>query len=110
MPSPNWEDLGAFLQTDDFAVEAIIVSAEGASRYVSGIFDEPFLDAQLGEYSFDGAQPRFTGRAADLVGVARRDEVTIGGVVYLALGAPQNDGTGMAVLPLVKQEAGDAAF
>ena len=110
MPSPDWEGLGAFLQTDDFAVVATIVSGEGASRSVSGIFDEPFLDAQLGEYSLDGSQPRFTARASDLAGVARHDEVTIGGVVYLALGDPQEDGTGMAVLPLVKQEAGGAAF
>ena len=110
MPSPDWEDLGAFLQTDDFAVVATILSAEGASRSVSGIFDEPFLDAQLGEYSFDGAQPRFTARAADLAGVKRRDEVTIEGVVYLARSDPKRDGTGMAVLDLVKQEAGGAAF
>lgn len=110
MPAPSWENLDAFLQLDEFAVTAVLSPAEGVSRSVAGIFDDPYLDAQLGEYRLDASAPRFQSSAEALAGLQRGDGVVIDGVEYLALGAPKSDGTGMATLELVKQEAGGAAF
>ncbi|MEI4262793.1 head-tail joining protein [Roseovarius sp. D0-M9] len=110
MPSPSWENLDAFLQLDEFAVTAIVTPAEGVSRSIVGIFDDPFLDAQLGEYRLDTSAPRFQSTEQALSGIKRGDGVTIDGVEYIALGGPKSDGTGMATLELVKQEAGGAAF
>jgi len=110
MPSPSWENLDAFLQVDEFAVVATITPAGGASRLVNGIFDDPFLDAQLGEYRLDTSVPRFLCSEVALAGVARGDVVEIDAVQYIALSGAKPDGTGMATLELVKQEAGGAAF
>lgn len=110
MPSPAWENLDAFLQVDEFAVTATITLAGGAVRSVNGIFDDPYLDAQLGEYRLDTSSPRLQASEAKLAGVQRGDAVVIDGVDYLALAVPKSDGTGMATLELVKQEAGGAAF
>lgn len=110
MPSPSWENLDAFLQLDDFAVTATITPAEGVSRSVVGIFDDPYLDAQLGEYRLDTSSPRFQASESALAGIERGDGVSIDGIEYLALAAPKPDGTGLATLELVKQGAGGAAF
>jgi hypothetical protein len=110
VPSPSWEDLGAFLNLDEFAVSATILVSEGVSREVSGIFDDQYLDAQLGEYRLDTSSPRLQSSEAALAGVPRGALVTIAGVDYVVLSEPKSDGTGMATLELVKQEAGRAAF
>jgi hypothetical protein len=110
MPSPSWENLDAFLSADDFAVIAVITPQAGVVRSVSGIYDDPYLDAQLGEYRLDTSAPRFLSTAVALGGVVRGDGLAIAGVEYVALSAAQLDGTGMATVELVKQEAGGAAF
>jgi hypothetical protein len=110
VPSPSWENLDAFLSLDEFAVTAIIWVSEGVSREAVGIFDDPYLDSQLGEYRLDTSSPRFQSRASSLVGIERGNRITIEGAEYLALGVPKSDGTGMATVELVKQEAGLAAF
>lgn len=111
MPTrPAWDDLGAFLQLDEFATEATVTPQGGVSRSVTGIFDEAFLNAEIGEYELDGTRPRFTAREADLAGLGRGDVAMIDGASFVVLTGPQTDGTGMAVLELARQEAGDAAF
>jgi len=110
MPSPSFENLNAFFQTDEFATTAVVTSAEGVSRSVVGIFDDPYLDAQLGEYRLDTSSPRLQCSETVLAGINRGDGVVIDGVEYVALAAPKSDGTGLATLELVKQEAGGAAF
>jgi len=110
VPAPAWENLDVFLQTAEFAVVAEITSKAGAVRLINGIFDEPFLDAQLGEYRLDTVQPRLLCTEVALAGVARGETVVIEGVTYITLSGAKPDGTGMATLELVKQEAGGAAF
>lgn len=103
MPAPSWEDLGAFLQTDDdggFATVAVVTLQGGAVRNVTGIFDDPYLDAQLGEYVADTSSPRFTCRESDTAGIGRGAEIVIGGKTYDIMTAPQSDGVGMATLRL----------
>lgn len=104
MPSPAWEDLDAFLNVDEFAVLATVRLQGGTTRAVRGIFDDPYLNAQLGEYELDTVRPRLTCKESDLVGVLRGDEVEIDGKVYDVLSTPNPDGTGMAILEMARQQ------
>lgn len=103
MPAPAWENLDDFLDLDDFAHAGVVGFQAGGTRTVNGIFDDPYLDAQLGEYAMDSSDPRFTAKESDLVGVRRGDTLVVAGVTYDILTGPQPDGTGMAMLKLAKQ-------
>lgn len=105
MAAPDWEDLDAFLGLHDFAVQARLLFRDGRQREVSVIFDDAFLDVQIGEYSLEATQPRALGKEADLAGLRRGDQVRIGGVTYDVTAGPQEDGTGMATVPLQKPAA-----
>lgn len=103
MPKPAWENLDDFLATDDdggFAISAIIRFQDGTQKTVTVIYDEPYFNAQLGEYDADASQPRITGKESDLVGVRRGDLVQIDGTTYESLTSYQPDGTGMAMVSL----------
>lgn len=102
MPAPAWDDLDVFVDLADFAVVATLTLA-GSSRAVKCIFDDPYLNAQLGEYEWDGGKPRITAKEVDLVGVTRTTPVFVNGKQYYALTNPQQDGTGMAVLTLSEE-------
>lgn len=103
MPTPAWDDLDAFVSTDDFAIAATVRLQDGGTRIVRGIFDDPYLNAQLGEYEMDTSRPRLTCKEADVIGVLRGDLVDIEGKTYDVLTSAQPDGTGMAVLDLAIQ-------
>lgn len=103
MPSPAWDNLDAFLQVDDFAIEATVTPQGGVSRVITGIFDDPYLNTQIGEYEADASQPRLNCKAADVADLDARDAVEIDGQRYLMLTGPQFDGTGFAVLLLAKE-------
>ena len=105
MTSPSWENLDVFLQTDavgGFAITATIQFADGSDdKPVTGIFDEPYLNAQFGEYEVDDAQPRFTCKSSDVKGVARGDDLLLpDGRKFHVMTYPQQDGTGMSILKL----------
>jgi len=106
MPAPAWENLDDFLSTDDFADLATFTPAGGAARPpVPGIFDEPYFDRQLGEYTQGMGEPRFTCKASDVVGIRKHDECTIAGepgVKYELVSDPDPDGTGMATVRLAR--------
>ena len=97
---PAWENLDTFLQARDFAELATLGLQAGGTRPVTGIFDEPALDAAIGGYDRDTSAPRFLGKAADLTGVRRGDTLTIGARVFDVMSSPEIDGTGMAALRL----------
>lgn len=103
MPAPDWENLDVFLQQGEFASAVTITLQGGGVRVVTGIFDDPFLDAQLGEYVLESTRPRVTCAAGDLAGVRRGDEATIGDDTFDVVSGPQPDGTGMAVLELARR-------
>lgn len=101
MPVLPFDDLDVFI--DDFAITARLCLQNGAVRVISGIFDEPYLNAELGEYEADTQRTRFTCKESDVVGVTRGDTVTIESIVYDVLTTYQPDGTGMAQLELARQ-------
>ncbi len=107
---PSWENLDDFFDLDSdggFAIPAIVVSEKGWTRSIRAIFDAPYYNAQIGEYEADSSEPRLSAKASDLSGVLRGDTVSVAGQTYDVLASPEFDGTGTAILRLVKQ---DAAF
>lgn len=104
MPAPAWEDLDAFLNVDEFAITATVSLQDGTTRAVRGIFDDPYLNAELGEYELDTNRPRLTCKESDVLGVTRGDVAVIDGKTYDVLSAPHSDGTGMAMLEMALQQ------
>lgn len=108
MGAPSWENLDDFLATDTdggFATPAVLLFATGQSRTVSVIFDDPYFNAQLGEYDAESSQPRILGKLSDLAHVKRGDEVRVNGQDYDVLTSALPDGTGMATVMLAVQNA-----
>lgn len=105
MPRLPWDDLDAFLNADEFAVHATVRLQEGGTRIVRGIFDDPYLNAQLGEYEADTSEPRISGKETDLAGVRRGDVVTVAGETFDVMTSPQPDGTGWALVTMARQDA-----
>lgn len=108
MRGPSWENLDDFLQSDDdggFAQPAVLHLSGGVSRTVKVIFDDPYLNAQLGEYEADTSQPRISGKETDLAGIERGDSVTVAGETFDVLTSPQPDGTGWALITMARQDA-----
>lgn len=104
MPAPAWERLDDFLDVNDFAVTATVRLQNGTTRAVRGIFDDPYLNAELGEYEMDTNRPRLTCKETDVVGVTRGDVVELDGKVYDVLAGPHADGTGMAMLEMALRQ------
>ena len=104
MPTPSWENLDVFLQGDavgGFAVQATVtLRRTGEERVITGIFDEPYLNAQLGEYEVDDAQPRFTCKEAAAVGNRAKEILLLNGREFYVMTYPQQDGTGLCNLKL----------
>jgi hypothetical protein len=103
MPAPSWETLDDFLSPDEFGIAATVSLQGGATREVVGIFDDAFMNAELGEYELDTTQPRLLVKAIDAAGIARGDEVTIDGETFDVLTSPQGDGTGWATLVMARR-------
>jgi hypothetical protein len=107
MPTPTWENLDDFLDTDDnggFATVAVFTLAVGGTRTATGIFDDAMLDGHTGEYDIAISNPRFCCKFADVADVARFDTVLIGGTTYEVSDLPLKDGTGMATIRLAPQD------
>lgn len=108
MPAAAWEELDAFLREDDFAVPAVITLRGGGTVSLSVIFDDPNVNADLGDaLTRDDVRPMVNCRE-DLVGAVRRgDTITVtfpaGPRTFDILAAAKPDGTGMAILELAKQ-------
>lgn len=111
MPAPSWEELDQFLAPEDFAVEARIEFQDGSKpRTVYGIFDDPYMNTELGEFDMDTSKPRLLAKVSDFAGVGRGEQVVIverdrrGFVVtektYDVVTGPQSTGDGMAILAL----------
>lgn len=110
MPAPSWENLDDFLQPEsggDFAILAAI-TLQGTDQvlHVWGIFDDPYLNADLGEYEADTSAPRFTCKESEVAGVGRKDtwqqvdpktRVPFGPILDI-MTDPQSDGAGMAIV------------
>lgn len=97
---PDWEDLGAFFDEGDFAVPADLYRDGVLLRTVSGIYDGPNLNAQIGAYDLDTIEPRLTCAWYQVQDIERGDVVRIDGVNFDVLTSAQPDGTGLGILSL----------
>ena len=105
MSAIGFEDLNDFLDADEFADVADVLDPEGVpvATGILGIFDDPYLNAELGEYDMDTSRPRFGCKLADLpAGVARGHQLEINGELFSVLTEPEKDGTGWAQLDLAR--------
>ncbi|KAA0014426.1 hypothetical protein F0A17_01895 [Billgrantia pellis] len=100
MPAPDWENLDYFLDEEEFATAVTVTRADGTVLSLSGIYEDQYLDAQLGEYRMDTESPRLWCKQSDVPGVNRGDTCAVDGITYDVMTAPQGDGTGMAMLDL----------
>ena len=109
MPKASWENLDSFLVPEHqggFAIASKITDKLGGERIVWGIFDDPYLNAQLGEYEVDTSSPRFTCKESDVFGIDRGDywqrlnSITLApeGEPLNIMSSPQSDGNGMAII------------
>ena len=105
---PSWERLDDFLQLDTdggFATPAVLHFEDGTTRTINVLFDDPYLNATLGEYEADTSEPRISGKETDLVGLRRGDLVDVAGETFDVMTSPQADGTGWALVTMAR--AGD---
>jgi hypothetical protein len=102
MPAqPSWDDLDAFLDTDDFASLATITLASGTVLPdIAGVFEEPGMSAALGTFEMDTTRPTFMCKWADVSAVRRGDLLVVEGGNYEAHKTPVRLGDGMAVVTL----------
>lgn len=113
MRGPSWENLDDFLQTDDdggFAQTAVVQFQDGGTRDISVIYDDPYLNAQLGEYEADTSEPRISGKESDMVGIRARDLVTVAGETFVVIRSPEADGTGWALVTMARDGDTHAAL
>lgn len=102
MQPPAWENLNEFFQLDDFAVTGTVTRKAGGTFTVVGHFDDPYLNATLGDFERDTVKPKFVCKFADVRTVVRGDKIAIDGVTYEILSAANPDGTGVAALELAR--------
>lgn len=105
MRGPSWENLDDFLQADSdggFAQTAVVQFQGGGTRTITVLFDDPYLNAQLGEYEADTSEPRINGKETDLAGIRARDLVTVAGETFVVTYSPEADGTGWALVRMAR--------
>lgn len=68
MHHPSWDDLDAFLETDDFAVTAQLHSeTSGRVHQCTIVFDATYIDADIGDYRMNAPEPCFTCKETDVM-------------------------------------------
>lgn len=113
MPAPSWERADDFLRGDEFALQVQIWRGGALLRTIKAIFDEPSVDARLGDnmgerrglrsFDFETTTPTILGTDASLAGVVRGDEVRLDGRIFDVMASPAPDGTGWARLRIAPQ-------
>ena len=103
MASPSWENIDAFfiLEKDGgFATPATVRPMDGRDDYVIPvIFDDPYLNAELGEYEMDTATPTALAPDKYVGGILRGMELIIYGNPYGVRSVdPKGQGTSTIVL------------
>jgi len=97
VPAYAWENPVDFLSTDEFAFTATFSRGGNVlAKDVPGIFDDPTLNAESGEYDMNSSAPRFTCAYDRVRMLKKNDEVVIDGATYLLDHDPHSDGTGFA--------------
>lgn len=75
----------------------ITLHMKGGDRQIMAIYDDAFMDQQLGETVLDTNQKRFTAREKDVVGLKREDTITSIDQRFVVVQI-QPDGTGFVTI------------
>lgn len=94
--------IGDFAEQDEVVFEWTDNSGP-RSIACKGIFDNGFVDAQIGETALDTTSPRLTCLHEDVRTLPREAAVTVRGKAYSVLQV-QPDGTGFAIVTLAIEE------
>lgn len=86
------EDLDVFLNTDEHAIEAIVIES---GNVITGIFDRPYTDA----LDVQGFSPSLTCKSADVGELRRGRLIEIESTVYKVVNV-EPDGTGISRVQL----------
>lgn len=88
----------------DFSLpEELVFEFEGGCKSLRGIFDNSFVDVNIGEMILDTTAPRVTCKYDDAKHVPRESIVEINGSTY-SVTQVQPDGTGFAVITLAHEK------
>lgn len=89
------EDLDAFFNTDDFALEATYkAGGTGAGTTIQVIFDAPGQEA----FGISGTRPRALVKASDIASFSNTDTLTIGATTWRCVDSqPQDDGALLSI-------------
>lgn len=90
-----------FAEDEEIVFEWMIGNVE-RSKTCKGIFDNSFVDAQIGETSLDTTQPRLTCKFSDVREIPREATVTVRDKTY-SVTQIQPDGTGFAIVTLAHE-------
>lgn len=91
-----------FAENEDLVFEWENGDGGPESLTCKGIFDNGFLDANIGETALDTTAPRLTCLHSDVVVLPREATVTVKGKTY-SVTQVQPDGTGFAIVALAHE-------
>lgn len=91
-----------FAEDEELVFEWETDDGDEESQTCRGIFDNSFVDANIGETVLDTTAPRLTCVASDVVNVPREATVTVRGKTY-SVTQIQPDGTGFAIVQLAHE-------
>lgn len=95
------DDRAIFLA--DFGVTASYTPAGGSASDITVIFDNEYLDVDIGgAVAFATQQPKVLCLSADVTGIAEGDQMVISGTTYIVR-VVMPDGTGMTEVMLEAQ-------
>lgn len=99
--SPDWEDVGEFLDVSEFGSVATL-QLEGLPVELVGIFDASYSEPNLGGFEAVSSRPRFTVDTSTVpAGVVRGVEFAHAAREY-KVHSVEPDGTGITVLELAE--------
>lgn len=102
MTSPAWEDLSDFFNPDDFATEARILREGQEVGKVFGIFEDPTVPKELGDFTLEESGPRFLSGYDAALAVKYQDVLEVDGKPFDVLANAEKDGTGLIVVRLAE--------
>lgn len=100
MSHPAWENPAEFLDPEEFGTVAVRTRSGHAPLEVLGIFDDPSLVAEAGDFAMDDLSPRFLVTDEVAAGIRHHDTLEIDGRSWVVVANPQRDGTGLSSVPL----------
>lgn len=90
-----------FMDTDEFADEAVWVDSGDDSHTINGIFDDESQQINPATGIIETTAPQFQVASSGISGIARNETLTVNETTYYIIGI-QPDGTGMTILLLSK--------